>query len=182
MLTIRVLGTEHFDEENQEFVYPDDVVLELEHSLTSLSKWEQIHKRPFLDKTAMSAEEIFSYVRAMCLTPNVPDEVLGRLSQENVDAIGEYINDPQTATWFNEMPNQPGRRSSETITSELIYYWMLELGIPTNYDTWHLNRLFTIIRVTNAKREKPKKMSNAERLAQQHKLNEQRLAASGSAG
>lgn len=180
MLTIKVSGIEMFDEASQEFVTHGDVVLELEHSLVSLSKWESIYEKPFLGKTEKTSEEIIGYVKAMTLTPEVPEETFLRLSEANIGEINNYIEAKMTATWFNEAPGAPPSR--EVITSELVYYWMTVFQIPFECETWHLNRLFTLIRVCNVKSAKPKKMSRSEIAARNRELNAQRRQQLGTKG
>jgi len=180
MLTIVVPGVEMFDEESQEFVTRDDVTLELEHSLVSLSKWESIYEKPFLGKEEKAVEEVFEYIKLMTLTPNVPEQVFSKLSETNIMAINGYIDAKMTATWFSEAPGAP--QSRDVITSELIYYWMISFQIPFECETWHLNRLFTLIRVCNIKQAKPKKMSRAEIAARNRELNAQRRKQLGTTG
>jgi hypothetical protein len=180
MLTIVVPGVEMFDEKSQEFITKDDVTLDLEHSLISLSKWESIYEKPFLGKGERTSEEILGYVKAMTLTPNVPDAVFLKLSEDNVMAINKYIDSKMTATWFSEPPGAPASR--DVITAELIYYWMITFQIPFECEKWHLNRLFTLIRVCNIKQAKPTKMSRSEIAARNRELNAQRRAQLGTKG
>src|SRR5690606_38979131 len=174
MLRIVVPGEEHFDDETESFVTVGDVTLELEHSLVSLSKWESIWEKPFLGGSDKTDEEVFSYIQIMTLTPDVPPEVFSRLSEKNMAEINRYISASMTATWFNEQKASRRKDQGETITAELIYYWMISMTIPFECETWHLNRLFTLIKVCNQKNAPHKKMSKDEVVAQQRALNEQR--------
>lgn len=180
MLRIVVPGVEMFDENSQEFMTEGDTTLDLEHSLVSLSKWEQIYEKPFLGREEKTTEEVLVYVKCMVLTPEVPEETFSRLSEGNLKEINAHIDAKMTATWFNEPPGAPGSR--DVITSELIYYWMITFQIPFECETWHLNRLFTLIRVCNLKQSKPKKMSRAELTARNRELNAQRKAQLGTRG
>jgi hypothetical protein len=180
MLTIIVSGVEMFDEQEQEFVTRDDVTLNLEHSLVSLSKWESKHEKPFLGMVEKTNEEVLDYIKCMVLTPNVPEEIFSKLSEKNFGEINEYIDAKMTATWFSEAPGAP--KSRDVITAELVYYWLVVFQIPFECQNWHLNRLFTLIRICNVKQAKPTKMSRAEIANRNRELNAQRREQLGTSG
>lgn len=181
MLTLKVPMTDEFyDEEKNEFVEPEEFTLELEHSLTSLSKWESREEKPFLGKDEKTNEQTLAYVRDMILTPDVPDEVIERLNANNLSEINDYINAKMTATWFNEM--EPRRASHEVITAEMIYYWMVSLQIPFETQHWHLNRLITLVRVINEKNKPGKKMPRQTARERQQQINAQRRSKYGTRG
>ena len=179
MLRLKVVTKEGYDEVVGKFVDGDYIVLELEHSLVSLSKWESKWEIPFLGSDKKTTDQIMDYIRMMFSGTEFPEELVQYLSKKNYDDINAYINAKMTATTFREM-KQPANH--EIVTSELIYYWMIALGIPFDCETWHLNRLLTLIKVCNIKNQKPTKMSRAEQMAQQRQLNEERRRATGSAG
>jgi hypothetical protein len=180
MLTLTILGTEVFNNDTQEFDTVGDIVVDFEHSLISLSLWESKWEKSFLGYDEKSAEEILSYIQCMTLTPNIAPEVLNRLSESNLNDINNYINSKMSATWFRDDATAP--KSSETITSELIYYWLTVFNIPFECETWHLNRLFTLIKICNLKSAKPKKMSRNELAQRNRDLNAQRKAQLNTSG
>lgn len=180
MLTITVGGQESYDETTESFVIVGGTQLRLEHSLVSLSKWEESFEKPFLGKDSKTGEETLAYIRCMCLDPEIPPEVFQQLGESHIKLINEYLNKKQTATWFSDQPGAP--KTTEVVTSELIYYWMTVFHIPFECETWNLNRLFTLIRICNVKQAKPKKMSRSEIAARNRELNEQRKRQLGTSG
>lgn len=169
MLQIVIPSLEQWDEEKQEFVYTKGQTLQLEHSLVSLSKWESKWCKAFLSKRQKTFEETVDYVKCMTLTQNVDPKVYTGLTNNNIIQINKYIEAPMTATYFSEERNGGG--NGEQVTAELIYYWMIALGIPFECQKWHLNRLLTLIRVCNIKNKPPKRMSNREILRRNSALN-----------
>lgn len=180
MLTITVGATDVFDDSTGEFGTHGGFELQLEHSLVSVSKWESKHEKPFLGADSRTGEEVFSYIECMVIGEKPPGNFLKQLSEENFKQINAYIDAKMTATWFSDQPGAP--RTSEVITNELIYYWMTAFNIEWEAQHWHLNRLFTLIRIANTKQSKPKKMSRAEIAQRNRELNAQRKAQLGTKG
>ena len=180
MFTIFIPGEETYNEETMEFSEDVGFTLELEHSLVSLSKWESKFEKPFLGKEEKTPDELIWYVKAMILNPNYPEDVIQRLTFKNLGEINDYIESKQSATTFGQMPERKGR--GEIITSELIYYWLVVFNIPFECETWHLNRLFSLIRICNIKQQKPKKLNKNEIAQRNRELNAQRRAQYGTSG
>ncbi len=175
MLEIIVPATEMFDENTEMFVEYKEQTLQLEHSLVSLSKWESKWHKTFLSKKEKTIEETLDYIRCMTLNKKVDPTVYSRLTQENVNQINKYIEDPMTALYFPE-DDRPTSGGGDAVTSELIYYWMITLGIPQEYQKWHLNRLLALIKVCNIKNSPNKKMSRGDIMRRNAKLNAERKA------
>lgn len=174
MLKIFIEEEELYNETTEEFSTSPAVELELEHSLLSLSKWESKYQKPFLTEIKKTREETFYYIESMILTSTYPENVALMLSQDNINDINRYIESPESATTFGSMPDRKGQ--GEVITSELIYYWMIAFSVPFECESWHLNRLFSLIRICNIKNSKPKKMSRGEIARRNHDLNNMRRA------
>lgn len=174
MLTLEVAGQEFFNEETGEIKALKPTRLQLEHSLVSLSKWESKWETPFLGKGEKTDEQIRDYIRCMTITQNVDPSVYFALTPEDISKVDKYINSKMTATWFSKEEDRRGQR--ETITSEIIYYWMITLGIPVEFQKWHLNRLMTLIKVVSIKNSPKKKMSQRALAHRNTSLNAQRIA------
>lgn len=151
------------------------VVLKLEHSLVSLSKWESAYEKPFFGKDEKTVDETYAYFIDMVVEGRVPDDFKKRLTADHINQINAYINSKRSATWFKEEPKRRG--AEEAITSELIYYWMIAFNIPPDYQNWHLNRLLTLVKICGIKQAPPKKMDKVSQHEMMKRLNEQRKQA-----
>ena len=173
MLELPIKGREMFDENTFEFKQFKDTTLKLEHSLVSVSKWEEKYKKPFLTEQSKTREETIFYIKCMTINNNVDDDVYNLITDDHITEVNEYIADQKTATWFTDYSNDDSS-NGEQVTSELIYYWMIYHRIPPEYQKWHLSRLMTLIKICNIKNSPPKKMSEAETLQMYKELNAKR--------
>ena len=169
MLQISIPANEQWDERKQEFVRTKGQTLQMEQSLVSLSKWESKWNKAFLSKEAKTSEETLDYIKCMTVTPNVNPDIYNGLTREHIAKINKYIEAPMTATVFSD--DKTAKNNRETVTAELIYYWMIALQIPFECQHWHLNRLLTLVKVCNVKNSPPKKMSKRDLASRNARLN-----------
>ena len=180
MLQIVIPERELWNERTEEFVYTKELHLQLEHSLISISNWEMKWHVPYFDEDKTD-EQALDYIRCMTLTKNIPESYYAYLTAKNVEDINEYMLDSMTATTINDLKQNQGPRSQK-VTSELIYYWMIQFGIPFTCDKWHINRLIMLIRVC-AEENKPQKKKSARELASEYRMiNAARKAKYGTKG
>lgn len=161
MLELDVVIADSYDEETETFVKGETVKVKLEHSLFIVSKWESVWEEAFLSKKEKTQKQTLSYVEMMLLDEELPPEVFRTLIENHLAEIMQYIEAPMSATKLGNDPDVAPSR--EVVTSELIYYWMISMNIPVQFEHWHLNRLMTLIRVFNRKNSPKKKMTQKER-------------------
>ena len=172
MLQITIPETELFDENTLEFIKVKKHTLNLEHSLVSISKWESKWNKPFLSTKDKTSEEDIDYIRCMTITQNVDPNLYLALPNYVYEKVEKYIDEPMTASWVSD--NGKHKTTNEVITSETIYYWMISLQIPVDFQRWHLNRLLALIQYCSIKNAPEKKMTKAETLKMYKDLNEKR--------
>lgn len=176
-LQLKISAQSGFDSDRNEFIEIKETTLQLEHSLISLKKWEQKYHIPFLDTKEKTLEQWIYYIECMTMTQNVDPNIYRYMTTESIEKVTKYIEDPMSATWFSDKNNNISMsfNKKEIVTAEIIYYWMIELNIPIQFEKWHLNQLLTLIRVINIKHD-PKKMGKKEQAIQRSALNAQRRA------
>lgn len=164
-----------------------DVDLEFEHSLVSLSKWEEHYEKPFYNPNKQESrpvEEWDKYFEFMFIGPKEYSHLVLILTDEDKIRLVQYIQKKSTATTINQIQKQSGPK--ENPTSELIYYWLVAFRIPFRpTETWHLNRLLTLVEVCSAKQAPPPKKGRRDqaKLAQSmREINEQRRRELGTSG
>lgn len=177
-LTLELPGEERFDEESSTFISMPPCTLHLTHSLYSVSLWESVYKRSFLDSPPNTPEETMYYVECMSEEP-LPGDFMRRLDRNIQVKIAEYIADGASATHLLDPPARGGPKDS--MTSELIYWYMSQFNIPYECDKWNLNRLLTLIKLSAAKQGGSNASASAT-AAQRAAMNKARRARYNSKG
>ena len=108
MLTITVQSRELFNEATSEFLSLDGATLKLEHSLLSLSKWEEKWPVPFLGRAGMkddrTTEQVIDYIRCMTIVPkDLPPEFFDNLPADDEEAIAELTRIKGIGRWSAEI-------------------------------------------------------------------------------
>lgn len=181
MLTLQLTDFEYYDEKEGRFKVRKGRKLLLEHSLISIVRWESKWKTPFISNKDKTQEQSSDYIRCMCT--NLPEDLtlFKTLTKKEIAVVDAYINDSMTATTISR--KGPKRPSREIVTSEIIYWWMIQYNIPFDpCEKWHLNRLMTLIEVCGAKGGPQQKMGVKEQMAQQRMINATRRARLNSKG
>lgn len=171
MLEIIIPDEEIYNSKTNEFFYVTGGKLVLEHSLISLSKWECKYHKPFLGREGKSQEELLYYIKCMTINPPKDPNIYLVLREEEIKRIVLYIQDTMTAATFNDGLIGASKSSGEFISSETIYYWMISLNIPVEFEKWHLNRLLALIKYVSLKNQPKKKMSKKAAAQQRAALN-----------
>ena len=187
MLSLVIEPKEFFNEETNEFSYTKPQVIVMEHSLVAIAKWESKYHKPFFTvnkNEKRSISEWMDYFMFMTITQNVDPMIYQAFGKNEFDTITAYMEDQMTATWFSNQngPKKGSGSSGKAITNEVIYAIMVELGIPFECQKWHINRLFTLIKVLQERSKEPSKKGRKETMSQYSSLNRQRRALMGSKG
>lgn len=187
MLKLSLPKLDVWDDNKEEFKEIGGLDIELEHSLYTISGWESKWKKAFANKNGLTKEQFLDYIKNfMCVTPDVPQSAWLTLTQENMKTIADYMEDPMSASFINRGlgASTPGGRK-DTVTSDLIYYYMAQFNIPFECEHWHLNRLMKLIDISAVKNSPSKKMGKKEQMAaatQQAQINAARRSKYNSKG
>ena len=156
-----------YNEDTDEFSSINDTYVNFESSLQAISKWESKWKVSFISTKNKTNEQNLDYIRCMCLDPSFD---INKLSKDNLESINEYLSDEQSATTIT----QTGKKNKMILTSEVLYAFMAQGGVPFEADTWNISRLLKTLEVISALSEEPKKIPQSEVLRTMAQQNEER--------
>ena len=134
MLPLYIPERELWDEQHEMIVHTKPASIHLEHSLISISNWEMKWHVPYFDETKTD-EQAIDYIKCMTIEKNIDESVYMGLTMDHIKAINDYMIDPMTATTIFEI-KETQKPKQKKITSELIYYWMIQFGIPFTCEKW----------------------------------------------
>lgn len=175
-MKLKLKDKEYFSNKSQTFKTIEGFVVEFEHSLYTIAKWESLTNKPFFsirERDEKTNDDMTLYIKCMIINDVDLDLAMFLLSDSDLEEIYKYIKSSQTATWFAS--SNKVSRSSEIITSEVLYFYMFEKHIDISCERWHINRLLTLLRVFVVK-QNPEKMSKETLAAQNRALNKSRRA------
>lgn len=174
MLVLHLNSEEYWDESKSEFTVLPDKEYHFNHCLKSIAKWESLTGKVFLSKYEKhNSDDIKLYIRCMCDSDISDKEIYALLWNYGAD-IKKYLETKQSATVVNLRTNTSANR--DTLTSEVIYYYMAAAMIPFECDTWHISRLLALLEVAAAKSQPDKQMSRRAIYEQNALLNKARRA------
>lgn len=163
-------GTEYFNEATNEFETRDTYGPYLfEHSLYTISMWEEEHKKPFINAESYTDDELKDYVRIMAYRNPFDISIL---TEDDYTKIGQYMNDNRTATTIQNRDKHTGK--PEIVTSEVLYAAMFEARVPLEAEHWHVSRLYTLLQVMRIRQGGERKMTPDEIRAENKRLNDLR--------
>lgn len=156
---------EYWNDETERFESPPSYEVDLEHSLYTIAIFEQRNGVAFASKRGLEKDKLLDYiVNCMCRTPDVPLDAWLNLTDTDIKAITAYMEEEACATRIYRMGAEDGpkRGRHETVTAEILYFYMAQFNFPLEFEHWHLNRLMKLIDVAAIKSSPPKKMSKRE--------------------
>ena len=141
MLEITVEPITMFNQETQEFVAvgpKKPVKLHLEHSLISLSKWEEQTRRKFFSKEEcpQTKEDYLFYIKCMSLDGPIKDDILTAITNSQLIEIINYIQSDRSATTIevqNIRPRSLRRNFFIIILLFFTFLFLLKNGIYHGY-------------------------------------------------
>ena len=162
------LGDELFDEDTSTFIHPVSKELHLEHSLLSISKWEAEWEIPFFN-TDKTPEQSLSYIKCCILDNDFDESLLDTLSDKNILDFNTYISKDMTAKKIVNLRSSLYKKgknrqpaSQKSLTSEDIYYSMIQFHVWKECEEWPLQRLLSLLQLCSLRSNSTGEMSKSD--------------------